>query len=70
MNLKPINTVGGFQLHWRSFRAPYDPAPGHQRVIGKHVYIFRTLPDRIDVWRSEMADEHGGYRWTLVHSYR
>lgn len=70
MNLKPINTPGGFRLHWRSFGAHYDPTPGHQRVIGKHVYIFRTLPDRIDVWRSEMADEHGGYRWTLVHSYR
>lgn len=69
MNLRPINTVGGFQLHRRSFGVHYDPA-SHQRVIGKHVYIFRTLPDRIDVWRSDMADEHGGYRWTLVHTYR
>lgn len=69
MNLKPINTPGGFRLTWRSFGVHYDPA-SHQRVIGKHVYIFRTLPDRIDVWRSDMADEHGGYRWTLVHAYR
>jgi hypothetical protein len=68
MPLKPINTPGGFRLHWRSFGAHYDPA-AHQRVIGKHVYIFRTLPDRIDVWRSDMADEHGGYRWTLVHTF-
>jgi hypothetical protein len=66
--IKPINTPGGFPLHWRSFGVHYDPA-SHQRVIGKHVYIFRTLPDRIDVWRSDMADEHDGYRWTLVHSY-
>jgi hypothetical protein len=66
--IKPINTPGGFPLQWRSFGAHYDPA-SHQRVIGKHVYIFRTLPDRIDVWRSDMADEHDGYRWTLVHTY-
>ena len=67
MNLKPINTPGGFRLHWRSFGYHFDPVQ-HQRVIGSHVYIFRTLPDRIDVWRSDMADEHHGYRWTLVHS--
>lgn len=68
MNLKPINTVGGFQLRWRSFGYHLDPVQT-QRVIGKHVYIFRTLPDRIDVWRSDMADEHSGYRWTLVHAF-
>lgn len=67
MNLKPINTPGGFRLTWRSFGYHEDPAQ-HQRVIGGHVYIFRTLPDRIDVWRSDMADEHDGYRWTLVHT--
>jgi hypothetical protein len=69
MSSKPINTVGGFQLHRRSFGVHYDPAQT-QRVIGKHVYVFRSLPDRIDVWRSDMADEHGGYRWTLIHTYR
>jgi hypothetical protein len=67
MSRKPINTVGGFQLHRRSFGVHYDP-PQTQRVIGKHVYIFRSLPDRIDVWRSDMADERDGYRWTLVHT--
>lgn len=69
MNLKhvmPINTVGGLSLGLRSHGVHYDPA-STQRVIGGHVYIFRTLPDRIDVWRSDMADEHDGYRWTLVH---
>lgn len=69
MNRKPMNTVGGFQLHWRTVGVHYDPVQT-QRVIGSHVYIFRTLPDRIDVWRSDMADEHDGYRWTLVHTYR
>jgi hypothetical protein len=72
MNLKrimPINTVGGLSLGRRSCGVHYDPTQT-QRVIGEHVYIFRTLPDRIDVWRSEMADDHGGYRWTLVHTYR
>lgn len=69
MNLKPINSAGGFRLTWRSFGYHLDPAQ-HQRTIGKHVYIFRTLPNRIDVWRSDMADEHSGYRWTLVHTYR
>lgn len=68
MNLKPINTRGGFRLHWPSVGPHYDPAQ-HQRVIGKHVYIFRTLPSRIDVWRSDMADETSGYRWTLVHTF-
>ena len=67
-NRKPINTRGGFRLHFRSFGFHMDPAQ-HQRVIGKHVYIFRTLPDRIDVWRSDMADEQGGYRWTRVHTF-
>lgn len=66
--LKPLNTVGGFRLQWRTFGVHYDPAQT-QRVIGKHVYIFRTLPDRIDVWRSEMADEMHGYRWTCVHRF-
>ncbi len=64
--MKPFNTLGGFRLHQRGFGVHYDLA-SHQRVIGKHVYVFRTLPDRIDVWRSDMADEHDGYRWTLAH---
>lgn len=68
-HLMPINTVGGFDLGPRSYGVHHDPT-STQRVIGAHVYIFRTLADRIDVWRSEMADEHGGYRWTLVHTYR
>jgi len=68
LNRKPINTPGGFQLHWRSVGYHRDPVQT-QRVIGKHVYVFRTLPDRIDVWRSDMADERDGYRWTLVHSW-
>lgn len=72
MNLKlimPINTVGGFPLGRRSHGVHYDPV-STQRAIGEHVYIFRTLSDRIDVWRSEMPDQHGGYRWTLAHIYR
>jgi hypothetical protein len=69
VNLKPINTSGGFRLTWRSFGYHQDPAQ-HQRTIGKHVYIFRTLSDRTDVWRSDLADEDGGYRWTLVHAFR
>lgn len=69
VNRKPINTPGGFRLTWRSFGYHLDPVQ-HQRTIGKHVYVFRSLPDRIDVWRSEMLDEDGGYRWTLVHSFR
>lgn len=68
MNRKPINTPGGFRLTWRSFGYHMDPAQ-HQRTIGSHVYIFRTLPGQIDVWRSDMAHEHHGYRWTLVHSW-
>lgn len=64
----PLNTRSGMRLHWRSFGYHQDPAQ-HQRVIGKHVYIFRTLPDRTDVWRSDMADNAHGYRWTLVHSF-
>ncbi|MEU1273002.1 hypothetical protein [Streptomyces sp. NPDC005799] len=67
-NHKPINTVGGFQLHFRSVGPHYDPVQT-QRVIGKHVYAFRTLPDRIDVWRSDMADQRDGYRWTRVHTF-
>lgn len=63
-----INTVGGFRLWRRAFGVHYDP-PQTQRAIGHHVYIFRTLPDRIDVWRSEMADEQDGYRWTRVHAF-
>ncbi|MEH0542986.1 hypothetical protein QA802_07855 [Streptomyces sp. B21-105] len=69
VNRKPINTPGGFRLTWRSFGYHLDPVQ-HQRTIGKHVYVFRSLPDRIDVWRSEMLDGDGGYRWTLVHSFR
>ena len=69
MTFTPFNTRGGMRLRWRSVGEHMDPAQT-QRAIGKHVYVFRTLPDRIDVWRSEMADEHGGYRWTRVHSYR
>jgi hypothetical protein len=69
MTRKPFNTVGGMRLHWRTHGVHYDPAQ-HQRVIGKHVYIFRTLPNRIDVWISEMPDEHGGYRWTRIHTYQ
>lgn len=69
MPLAPINAQGGFRLHWPSPGALHDPARNHQRVIGKHVYIFRVLPARIDVWRSDMADTHGGYRWTRVHTY-
>jgi hypothetical protein len=69
VNRKPINTPGGFQLHWRSFGYHLDPVQ-HQRTIGRHVYVFRSLPGRIDVWRSDMADEDGGYRWTLVHTFR
>lgn len=68
MALKPLNTVGGMPLKWRSSGVRYDPAQT-QCVIGGHVYVFRSLPDRIDVWRSEMADEHGGYRWTRTHTY-
>jgi hypothetical protein len=68
MTLAPINVQGGFRLWRRSFGVHYDPA-AHERVIGRHVYIFRTLPDRIDVWRSDMADQRGGYRWTLVHRW-
>ena len=68
VNRKPINTPGGFRLTWRSFGYHDDPAQ-HQRAIGNHVYIFRTLPDRIDVWRSDMADTEYGYRWTLVHAF-
>lgn len=69
MPLMPLNTPGGFRLWRRAFGVHYDSAQT-QRAIGGHIYIFRTLPDRIDVWRSEMADELGGYRWTLAHSYR
>jgi hypothetical protein len=67
VNRKPINTPGGFRLTWRGFGYHLDPVQS-QRAIGKHVYVFRSLPDRIDVWRSEMLDEDGGYRWTLVHT--
>ena len=63
-----INTPGGFRLWRRAFGVHYDLTQT-QRAIGGHVYIFRALPDRIDVWRSEMADEQGGYRWTRVHSF-
>jgi hypothetical protein len=69
VNRKPINTPGGFRLTWRSFGYHLDPVQS-QRVIGKHVYVFRSLPDRVDVWRSDMADAHDGYRWTLVHTFR
>jgi hypothetical protein len=66
-HLMPINTVGGLDLGPRSHGVHYDPV-STQRAIGDHVYIFRTLPDRIDIWRSDMADAEHGYRWTLVHT--
>lgn len=73
MALMPLSTPGriipgGFRLEWRSCGPHYDPAQT-QRAIGKHVYCFRSLPGRIDVWRSEMADGAHGYRWTLVHRF-
>ncbi|SFD13388.1 hypothetical protein [Streptomyces aidingensis] len=64
----PLNTRPGMPLGHRSFGAHYDPA-STQRVIGRHVYVFRRLPGRLDVWRSELRDARGGYRWTLAHRF-
>lgn len=66
--MSAFNGHGQMRLHWRSVGVHYDPTQT-QRVIGEHVYIFRTLPDRIDVWQSRMADPTHGYRWTRVHAF-
>lgn len=56
MNLAPLNSSDGMRLSWRSWGVHYDPCQT-QRVVGAHVYIARTLPDRIDMWRLELPDK-------------
>lgn len=64
----PLNSLGGMPLGLQGPGPHYDPCQT-QRVIGRHVYIFRRTPDSIDVWRLE-KDRTPAHWWALVHRFR